>query len=344
MSTTTSPGTHPGDTDGFAAVVHAMAEAARWAPSVHNTQPWVLTALPDGLAVSVDDSRSLDVLDPYGRLRTISCGAAVANAEVALAAAGYEPQVVVLPPDTDLPAHTAPEVVAVVRPRHRHDADDAARALADAVPVRRAHRRLHRREEVPPADLADLLVGLTGRQGRYGAVAVPVDATARRPLADLLVEAARLQAGSPEFTGEVEQWIRHRGAGDVDVDDGIPVDSLGTAPYPVDSLVQEGQSDVDEETVEEMLTSSTVLVVATPGDTQRDWVAAGRVLELLWLRATAAGYVLTFADQATQQPRTRRLLPDVVDVLGHVQNVVRVGRPLVDVPPTPRRSLADVLR
>ena len=42
----------------------AVAEAARWAPSIHNSQPWRLRRLPDGIAVLEDLSRSLPVIDP----------------------------------------------------------------------------------------------------------------------------------------------------------------------------------------------------------------------------------------------------------------------------------------
>jgi hypothetical protein len=56
-----------------------------------------------------------------------------------------------------------------------------------------------------------------------------------------------------------------------------------------------------------------------------------------------AGLVATFADQATQDPRTRQELGEVLDVLGFPQVVLRLGHPLVDVPPTPRRPLEELL-
>lgn len=314
--------------------VRAMAEAARLAPSVHNTQPWRLRALADGLAVHEDVDRALPVLDPRGRLRTISCGAAVLNAVVALAAAGSTPRVEILPegPDSTL--------LAVVRagPAHPPSVDDLADAAA--VPRRRTHRRVHSPE---PVD-SDVLGDLERSVAREGARLTVVDRPTRRAVARLLARAVQTQAANGELVGEIDAWIRHWGSGEEPVD-GIPVGSLGTAPYPVDSLVQE-QTDtgvVRAEEVEEVLDTSTLVAISTSGDRRRDWLVAGMALERLLLRATGAGLVATFADQATQDPRTRQELAEVLDVLGFPQVVLRLGHPLVDVPPTPRRPLEELL-
>jgi nitroreductase len=330
MSTTTD-GAHGARVVGHAA---AMAEAARWAPSVHNSQPWRFALLPDGLAVRSDAQRGLPVLDPLGRLRTISCGAAVLNASVALAARGVTPRVRLLPDPND-PTLLATVVAGPPRRPGRHDLADAA-----AVPVRRTHRRVHAAEQVPAVLLDELARAVAAERARL----TVADATARRRLAGLLVRAVRAQSGSTEFTGEVESWIRHWGTAGEAVD-GIPVGSLGTAPYPVDSLVQE-VTDADalrETELAQYLASATVVAVSTPGDGTRDWLVAGMALERMLLRATSAGLVATFADQATQQPDTRRELAEALDLLGHPQIVVRLGRPLVDVPPTPRRPIEEML-
>lgn len=320
---------------GVAEKVLAMAEAARWAPSVHNSQPWRFEALPDGLAVHRDDSRDLPVLDPNGRMRTLSCGAAVLNAAVALGAAGFRPKVHVLP-DAEQPSLMATVTAGPALPPGPEVLADAA-----AVPVRRTHRRVHSSEKVDGGALQALQRAVT----REGARLTVADRTARGRLAVLLAEAVRAQAETPEFVQEVESWVRHWGVG-ADVVDGIPVGSLGTAPYPVDSLVQE-QTDptsVRDAELAAELADSTVVAISTAGDTVRDWLIAGMALERLLLRATTAGLVATFADQATQRPETRTRLREVLDVLDHPQIVLRLGHPLVNVPATPRRPLADLLR
>lgn len=328
MSTMTNPGAD-------AQLVRAMAEAARWAPSVHNTQPWLFRAVPDGMAVLADHDRTLPVLDPTGRLRSISGGAAVLNAEVALAAAGFEPEVALVP-DAG-----CPDLLAVVGVAHVREASDLDRRLAGAVPQRRAHRRVYGHEPAPEGLLADAATDATG----LGARLTVAGDHARHALSALLTTAVREQVATPGLVEEVESWVRHRGTAQEAVD-GILVESLGTGPYPVDSLVQEGTdpSVLAEAEVEEALSSSAVVAVSTPGDDLRDWLSAGRALERLWLHATAQDLAVSFTDQATQHPGTRGQLAGVFGVPGHVQVVVRVGRPLVDVPVTPRRPLEELLR
>jgi len=76
--------------------IHALRRAAAQATlaaSVHNTQPWRLVVAAGTLEIHADWTRKLSVLDPSGRQLLISCGCALFNARVALAAAGYQADV-----------------------------------------------------------------------------------------------------------------------------------------------------------------------------------------------------------------------------------------------------------
>ena len=64
---------------------------ATLAPSVHNTQPWRIVIGPGTLTFHADTSRQLRLLDPTGRQLIISCGCALLNARVSLAADGAGP-------------------------------------------------------------------------------------------------------------------------------------------------------------------------------------------------------------------------------------------------------------
>ena len=88
------------------ALVPAVVEAATRAPSVHNTQPWRFVAHDDVVELWDDPARGLPVLDPVGRARLISCGAALALAEVAAAGLGVSTRTTLLP-DAAAPDHLA---------------------------------------------------------------------------------------------------------------------------------------------------------------------------------------------------------------------------------------------
>jgi nitroreductase len=311
--------------------ITTVCEAARWAPSIHNSQPWRLRRLPDGIAVVEDLARSLPVIDPTGRDRLISCGAAVLNARIALRGLGYSTELAVLPDPAE------PTLVGVIRAGHRQQPSAEDVALAAVITQRHTHRRVYRSHAVAEDDLLDLRQAVVGEGARLSIA----DAAARRRLAHLLRRAVRAQAADPELREEIERWVRRGGS---DATDGIPSNALGTSPFPVDSLVHAGHRGAPEAgEVEDELARSTVLVISTREDSRHDWVLAGMALERLLLVATTKGLVATFADQALQDPQLRPEVADVLGIWGKPQVLLRVGRALVDAPITPRRPLAELV-
>lgn len=309
-----------------------VGEAARWAPSIHNSQPWRLRRLVDGIGIVDDITRSVPVIDPSGRDRTISCGSALYNAAVALRALGYATQSTLMPDPAD------PALIGTVHAVGRARPGDQDVLLHRMIPQRHTHRRVYRSHLVAEEDLLDLRQAVAAEGARLS-VAEP---SARRRLAHLLRIAVQAQSEDPELRNEVERWVR-RGGHPGTLVDGIPSSALGTSPFPVDSLVHGGTRGVpDAEEVEAELARSTVLVVSTREDTRHDWVIAGLALERLLLTATAKGLVATFAEQALQNPAVRPQIAAVLGIWGHPQVLLRVGRPLVDAPVTPRRPLSEL--
>lgn len=319
------------------ASVLAMAEAARWAPSVHNTQPWRFRSRSDGLDVVVDTDRALPALDPPGRLRTISCGAAVANAATASRAAGHGTLVRLLP---EGPAGRAVARVVAVAPRQPTPAD---LRLATAVRRRRTHRALRPHEPVPEQLLEDLADTVADEGARLTVLGAPE----RRVLAGLTAHAVQWQHLHPSLLDETVSWLRapQRGPRAERAVDGILRGSLGTWPYPTGSAVREQSvppSDLAVRLDDDAL-DTTLVVISTPTDTRRDHLLAGIAMQQMLLHLTALGLVAAFTDVATQVPATRS---DVGGLLGRravAQVVLRLGSPLLDVRTPPRRPLADLL-
>jgi nitroreductase len=308
----------------------AVAEAARWAPSIHNSQPWRLRKLPAGLAVHEDLARSLPVIDPTGRDRLVSCGAAVLNARVALRALGYLTEVALLPDPAD------PGQVATVRATGRRAPGEEDARLHQMIPQRHTHRRVYRSHVVAEEDLLEMRQAASAEGARLSVA----DSAARRRLAHLLRRAVRAQAADSQLRDEVERWVRRGGHDHVD---GIPSSALGTSPFPVDSLVHGGHRGTPEVgEVEEELARSTVLVISTREDSRHDWVVAGLALERLLLTATAKGLVATFTDQALQDPGVRPEVAEALGIWGKPQVLLRIGRALVEAPATPRRPLDEL--
>jgi hypothetical protein len=71
----------------------ALLDAAVWAPSVHNTQPWWFGTRGSRVTLHADTDRRLEVADPNGREMLISCGAALYTLRLAARHLGRHPHV-----------------------------------------------------------------------------------------------------------------------------------------------------------------------------------------------------------------------------------------------------------
>ncbi|MEU7871694.1 hypothetical protein [Dactylosporangium sp. NPDC049140] len=131
--------------DVSAALAHAAA-AAREAPSVVATQPCRWWIGPDGAHLDADRG-GRPGRDPDDRLLTISCGAALHYATVALAADGVGVKVV------RLPSLVLPGRIAVLRYTGPAEPDPRAQRLRQAIGRRSRDRRPVGAEPVPGAQL-----------------------------------------------------------------------------------------------------------------------------------------------------------------------------------------------
>jgi len=174
-----------------------VVEAAVWAPSVHNTQPWQFTASGSEITLHADVSRQLQVADPRGREMMISCGAALLTAKLALRSLGYVPETRVLPDAAD------PLLVARLRWRRQAPPAAAEERLYDQITRRRTHRGGF--EPVPPAP--GLLEVLRQDAARHGSVLrVAITDQARAVLAAIAEMAQRVESLDTAYVRELVAW------------------------------------------------------------------------------------------------------------------------------------------
>ena len=330
MPSYSSPEQSPGVAAGLTArEVLDVLRAAHRAPSIHNSQPWLFRPLPDGVEVLEDLGRALPASDPRGRERLVSCGAAVRNAQVALARLGWRPRTALFPagPDDHLVARVVAGSLETVTP----EVENLYRAIWE--------RRTHRRIFMAGADDVDVPPSVHRAVSGTRVRLVTLPAHRRTRFAQLLWDAAQSQVADEERRAEILRWTRLQAA-----EEGIPARSHGNAPFPVDSLLVHTlpAEPSAPSWITESLASGPVVVLLTDGDERADWVRAGLALESVLLAGTAAGLVASFLNQVVQQEACRPALAGVLGEAGYPQVVLRMGRPLVDVPLTPRRPLTDV--
>ena len=299
------------------------------APSSHNTQPWLWQLHEGAVTLFADRTRALPVNDPDDRELAISCGAALLNLRVAAAAAGLECEPTLLPDEHDADCLAQ---VAVQRVQ-RAAAGDAA--LAAAIAQRRTYRKRFAAQAPSPA----LVEALARAAEHEGAWLQPLAGEAQRHAAAALVaEGDAALWANPSWRRELAAWMHPRRRGD-----GITLPALA---WPLAQAVVRsfdmghGVGAKDRELAD---ASPLLLAIGTERDRERDWLLAGQALQRVLLLACREGWMASYLNQPIQVAALRPKLQEWVGHAGSVQLLLRLGRPLDTLAPTPRRALADVL-
>ena len=180
------------------AALRRAAVRATYAPSVHNTQPWVLKLQRGELNVMADLSRQLHILDPTQRQLTVSVGCALFNARAALAASGFDAHVERFPDPTNS------AFIARVTATHRVDATIDPIGLYDSViEQRQTNRRRFTDDDVP----VELVESLERAAADEGSILLPIRTEdARLAVAMLSQRADEVQLLNPAYRAELRSW------------------------------------------------------------------------------------------------------------------------------------------
>jgi nitroreductase len=313
--------------------IEVAADQALLAPSVHNTQPWILVVEPDHLVLRADRRRQLTVIDPLGRALVHSVGAALFNARVALAARGWGVRVERLPRPDD------PDLLAVV-----HAVEGAADShLAEydpVIPRRRTNRRPLASETVPD----DVLTELARHAAAEGTLLVPVVREEHRHLvARVTQQADAVQNADRSYRAELRHWTNRP----VFEGDGVPprsvpeVDVRSPVDMPQRDFDTRGAGALPPDTGDNA--DRTLVLLATPTDDRAAWLRCGEALQHVLLELTRQGWVASPMSQPVEVPLTRTQLREALTPEAHPQMLLRIGH-AGDVVAAPRRPRGDVVR
>jgi Nitroreductase family len=304
-------------------------QAVAHAPSVHNTQPWVMELHERSVLLFERWDVKLPHHDPKGRDRLLSCGAALTNLELATQHLGWETGTVLYPD----PAH--PDQVATVQAVRRRQPTQTEQELYEAVPRRHSQRFAFdseplTAEEIHAVEHALLThrVGVRRVDGR----------TEAGVIAGLTEHAAKVLRHDHGYLRELRSLTIDRGHGRV----GIPADRIGHGLF--GGLIHSGDSVPDHDVLTSRITGECVLIVETVDDTKWDQVLAGAAIQRAWLAATHLGLVASLITQSLQLAEVRAGLSEQLHLPGFPHALLRVGRPQRVVKPSPHRPFVDVVR
>ncbi len=316
-----------------AALRRAAARATR-APSVHNTQPWRLHLVGGELRLYADRSRQLRVLDPTGRQLTLSCGCALMNVRVSLAAQGLGAQVERLP-DPEQPDLLAR--VTVVGDAGREAATFAA--LDHVIELRQTNRRRFADDDVP-GEIVEALENAAAAE--HSKLVVIRSEDDRLAIAQLSQKADDVENLNPAYRAEIRQWTTD----DPRRLDGVQalavphVDAASHDEIPIRDFDSHGMGWLPSQTNSSR--RQCLVLVCTDGDGPDSWLRAGEALQRILLEVTRHGFVASPLTQVTEVPSARAALRSQLRLGVHPHVLLRIGRAPVT-PGTARRRLTDVL-
>ncbi|HUK69837.1 MAG TPA: nitroreductase family protein [Streptosporangiaceae bacterium] len=277
--------------------IERLIDAAKRAPSVLNTQPWLFKVVAgDRIELRAQPERRLQHIDPQGRELVISCGAALFNLRLALRVAGHDPVVWLLPEDEEVPAKDdQPDLLASVEivSTRAHPPTATEQRLYEAIWRRRTNRRPFERELVGLNILAEL--ELAARQERTYLWLLDRRET-RKLLADIK-EANRKVSEDPvwgvKYRTELRQYTVARRQGL-----GIPPEAFG--PLPANSHVPYRDLGLEWHGQRERMRfekHTRLLVLSTSTNRRIDWLRAGQGLQRVLLTAARLNVVASFYTQ-----------------------------------------------
>jgi len=317
--------------------VRAALSLALAAPSVHNSQPWQwrwdaehASAAQGVHAVDLyaDRSRWLRATDPRGTDLLVSCGIALHHARVAFAAEGWSVDAQYLPDraQSDHLARLTFRAIDVV-PMHVR--------LADAVLTRRSDRRWYAAQRVPE----ELLTELIRAAERQGARATRLTKPGFRVGLTDALRTSRLQNWDPRYAAELAEVTQRfqLDASGIPAANRIDTDSHLNRTFPAGTLADPAPADGPER-------AELVLLGAAEANPLGALVT-GEACSAVLLGATAVGLASCVLSQPLEGASARRRLRALTDVAMEPLVLVRLGWPVSTdpIPPTPRRSLSEML-
>ncbi|MDT2008382.1 hypothetical protein FXW78_36405 [Rhodococcus opacus] len=278
--------------------IEVVSRAIVSAPSVHDTQPWDLRL--DGTYVEITERRGFT--DSPRADRVISCGAGVANVELALRALGRQIEMDLLPDPR------RPELVATLRAVGTTSPSSTDLRLFSAMARRRSHREAFADIPVPAATIADIVSAAetTGVRARLLA------ADEAPALADVLLYSADRVRHDPRHQRDLFPWTSHwlpQGGHE-------SVDTIHT-------VVTRGVP--DSARLAAAIEGETVLVFASDTQESIDLVRTGIAVERAWLTAVDARLGASILSYPLRVDDTAQRLARRLNLPGHPQLILRIG-------------------
>lgn len=309
-------------------IAHYLVDAAVWAPSVYDTQPWWFGTHGATVTIHADAQRRLDVVDPRGREMFISCGAALYTLRLAVRNLGRVPDVR-LRSDRRRPGLIADVGVGAEQPVTGEE-----RQMYAHIRRRNTHRGGFRPGGLPIGLLQTLR---THAYREKVSLRIVADPRVRIALAALTESAEQVLRLDPAYVTEVARWAP---VAEGTVEESCPRESAYLDPEFAGCDFARGQG-WGQEAGEQRDATGVVALLLTDGDERGDWLCAGQALQSILLCAAEHEVSAAFHSQALEVPELREFIRTRFCDGGYPQMIMRLG---VAHAGAARRSVAELTR
>jgi nitroreductase len=308
------------------------AVAAGRAPSIHNTQPWRWRVRHGTADLFAERRRQLRESDLDGRMLTISCGAALHHAQVALAAEGYDVEVVRLPAADD------PDHLATITIVGRVAVTADAVRLAQTIEIRHTDRR-------PLTDqrLSDGAIdALRATAAAHGIGLHMLDRDQVIELASAINRAQESQVADVAASAELNRWSGKRRPSFAGVPDTSIPEHPSQTTVPSRDFGHVGTLPINDGHD----AAAQYAILYGLDDDPGTWLRGGEALSALWLAATEHAIAVLPLSAAAESPATRQRLRGVLAGIGYPCIAIRLGiadDQQASPPRTPRMPVSETV-
>ena len=314
-----------------------LLDAARWAPSLYNTQPWRFRPGTEMWEVRWDSACELPVADPQRVALMMNLGAVIEYLAVAASAHGLDVQFV--PPEFK---GTQPNLGFVAGKLLFVPRDGGPSPLLPYLPLRQTSRKPYRNAPLP-AGVLDELQAAAASAGCW-----LFHTTDRGAISAIAAEAGRgmlAQFSEPERYAEFHRWLRPSASAEgLDIpamDLAGPMGGFWKRMLPPTRMMrnQLAQRALAAQQKSLVQSAPAVCMLATNSREWKGWIQAGRALSRVWLHAARHGLVTHPVPSALHTATGRQLVNDRLGVEGDLQVtcLFRLGESV----PAPRSGRLD---
>lgn len=286
---------------------------AQYAPSVHNSQPWIITVHKNTVVVGIDEENKLEQGDPTGRETFISLGIFCEAIAIAAGSFGFSLKSEILK-DKEVSLEFA----------NKGKVESDSKELIRLLRQRSTDRSIYK----PTTVNKEALTRLTNSYKKRGVtIHVVTERENIDEIADLTARGIGVALSSPDFREELSHllvlpWSRSKR--------GISVFSLripSVIALMEPLLIRVGFGLKHEVSLEKKRwqSASAVILITTKGDMQADWFVAGKAYLRSALTAEALGLSQATSAATVEASSFHEDVESILSTQERLQSVTRLG-------------------